>query len=157
MKRIIAVICAVALLACLLCSCGSGETGATTEYNMIYNGTEIKIGEALDVGKLGTPAKVTENDGCAGVGVEREYIYSGLCINTYEDGGRDIIYVITLTDDSVSTPQGIKIGDTSDDIRTAYGDSVTFSDSYATLVSGSTRLTFEIKNGTVSKIQYREA
>ncbi|MEE1115446.1 MAG: hypothetical protein UH851_01145 [Clostridia bacterium] len=154
MKRIICMICTLLIISCLICSCGGNEDGGN-EYKLVYKNTTLKVGDAFKVDKIGTPNKVMEKEGCAGVGAEREYIFDGISIYTYETKNGEIITWISLTDDSISTPENIKVGDSKDDMESAYGEALSYdNESVAVCRSGNTKLAFELRDGYIVKIQY---
>ena len=106
--------------------------------------------------KLGDPIDLVETPSCGG-GEEpdREYTYAGFKFNTVNENGLNKIVKIVLTDDSVSTPEGISIGSSRDEVIAAYGSSFTENASGTlTYTDGSTKLMIGIKDGAVSAIHY---
>ena len=106
--------------------------------------------------KLGDPIDLVETPSCGG-GEEpdREYTYAGFKFNTVNENGLNKIVKIVLTDDSVSTPEGISIGSSRDEVIAAYGESFTENASGTlTYTDGATKLMFGISNGCVSAIHY---
>jgi hypothetical protein len=66
-----------------------------------------------------------------------------------------LCFKIVLTDDSVSTPEGISIGSSRDEVIAAYGESFTENASGTlTYTDGTTKLMIGIKDGAVSAIHY---
>ena len=108
--------------------------------------------------KLGDPIDLVETPSCGG-GEEpdREYTYAGFKFNTVNENGLNKIVKIVLTDDSVSTPEGISIGSSRDEVIAAYGESFTENASGTlTYTDGTTKLMIGIKDGAVSAIHYVE-
>lgn len=108
--------------------------------------------------KLGDPIDLVETPSCGG-GAEpdREYTYAGFKFNTVNENGLNKIVKIVLTDDSVSTPEGISIGSSRDEVIAAYGESFTENASGTlTYTDGTTKLMIGIKDGAVSAIHYVE-
>ena len=108
--------------------------------------------------KLGDPIDLVETPSCGG-GAEpvREYTYAGFKFNTINENGLNKIVKIVLTDDSVSTPEGISIGDSRDAVIDAYGENFTENASGTlTYTDGSVKLRFGITDGCVSAIHYVE-
>ena len=106
--------------------------------------------------KLGDPIDLVETPSCGG-GEEpdREYTYAGFKFNTVNENGLNKIVKIVLTDDSVSTPEGISIGSSRDEVVAAYGESFTENSSGTlTYTDGTTKLMIGIKDGAVSAIHY---
>ena len=108
--------------------------------------------------KLGDPIDLVETPSCGG-GEEpdREYTYAGFKFNTVNENGLNKIVKIVLTDDSVSTPEGISIGDGREAVIETYGENFTENASGTlTYTDGAVKLMFGITNGCVSAIHYVE-
>lgn len=154
MKRFISLMLA-ALLALCFVGCNGGEASG---YVFKSGDTAIAIGGEANsiVDALGEYIHKVETPSCGG-GVEpdREFIYSGFKFSTVNENGVNIIVKIVLTDDSVSTPEGVSIGDSREDVIAAYGDSYTESPEGALIYSdGVTRLLIGFTDGAVSAIHF---
>ena len=149
-------------LACLLLVCRVGCDGGSETKNYVFsaNGVEIKVGGDANavVSALGEAQNLVETPSCGG-GAEpdREYTYAGFKFNTVNENGKNVIVKIVLTDDSVSTPEGISIGSTRDEVVAAYGDSFT-ENATGTLIytDGATKLMIGFADGSVSAVHYVE-
>lgn len=155
MKRFISL-----ALACLLLVCFVGCDGGSEAKNYVFdsNGTEIKVGADADavVSALGEAQNVVETPSCGG-GAEpdREYTYAGFKFNTVNENGKNVIVKIILTDDSVSTPEGVSISSSREDVIAAYGESYTENASGALVYTdGETKLMFGFTDSAVSAIHY---
>ncbi len=156
MKRIIAIMLAgIMFFGFIACS-----PLMEIDYVFISNGVIAIGGDAKAVAeKLGEAQSVVESDSCGG-GTEpdREYTYAGFKFNSINENGVNRIVKIVLTDDSVSTPEGISIGSTRDEVIAIYGEDFTENAGGALVYTdGKTKLMFGIKDGAVSAIQYIEA
>ena len=124
MKKFIAIILA-ALCVFALCACGndggSGDNDAnkTAEYKpdygeLYYASGEVKFGildPAADVlAALGEPDSTFESNSCAYQGKDKFYYYDGFEVLVNDVDGTERITGITIADDTVSNPQGVKIG-----------------------------------------------
>lgn len=149
-------------LACLLLVCFVGCDGGEEAKNYVFssNGVEIKVGGDANatVKALGEAQNVVETPSCGG-GAEpdREYTYAGFKFNTVNENGKNVIVKIVLADDSVSTPEGISIGSSRDEVIAAYGENFT-ENATGTLIytDGATKLMIGITDGSVSAIHYVE-
>ena len=155
MKRFISL-----TLVCLLLVGFVGCDGGSEAKNYAFNakGVEIKVGGDANavVSALGEAQNLVETPSCGG-GAEpdREYTYAGFKFNTVNENGKNVIVKIVLTDDSVSTPEGISIGSSRDEVIAAYGESFTENASGTlTYTDGTTKLMIGIKDGAVSAIHY---
>lgn len=157
MKRFISFALALMMLVCIV-GCDGGSEAKNYVFNA--NGVEINVGGDANavVSALGEAQNLVETPSCGG-GAEpdREYTYAGFKFNTVNENGLNKIVKIVLTDDSVSTPEGISIGSSRDEVIAAYGESFTENASGTlTYTDGSTKLMIGIKNGAVSAIHYVE-
>lgn len=157
MKRFISL-----ALACLMLVFFVGcDSGSETKNYIFKSGeVEIKVGGEANavVSALGEAQNLVETPSCGG-GEEpdREYTYAGFKFNTVNENGVNKIVKIVLTDDSVSTPEGITIGDGREAVIETYGEDFTENASGTlTYTDGATKLMFGISNGCVSAIHYVE-
>jgi hypothetical protein len=157
MKRFISFV-----LACLLLVCFVGCDGGSETKNYVFsaNGVEIKVGGDANavVSALGEAQNLVETPSCGG-GAEpdREYTYAGFKFNTVNENGKNVIVKIILSDDSVSTPEGITIGDGREAVIETYGEDFTENSSGTlTYTDGATKLMIGIKDGAVTAIHYVE-
>ena len=123
MKRVIALILA-ALMLFALCACGgddkskteeNGEQAYTPDYGDFYfesNGVKFGIMDYADkvLEALGEPQSTFESNSCAYQGKDEFYYYDGFEIMVNEIDGEKRITGITLADDTITNPQGVKIG-----------------------------------------------
>ena len=157
MKRFISFALVLAMLVCLVGCNGGSET---ENYVFKSGEVEIKVGGDANavVSALGEAQNLVETPSCGG-GAEpdREYTYAGFKFNTVNENGANKIVKIVLTDDSVSTPEGVTIGDGREAVIETYGDDFTENASGTlTFTDGATKLMFGISDGCVSAIHYVE-
>jgi hypothetical protein len=70
---------------------------------------------------LGEPAATNAAPSCVYVGEDKEFAYEGLSVFTNPVGEQDIWFEIQLTNNSYATSRGIRVGDTLDMLKEAYG------------------------------------
>ena len=102
---------------------------------------------------LGEPNQYFEAASCAFNGLDKTYTYAGFVIITRPDGDKDFVQSIRLTDDSVTTPEGIYIGCSADEVTAAYGEGEK-TDTLLICASGHTALYFVLENEKVISIEY---
>lgn len=130
MKRIVGMVLFCALL---LCGCGNSstenETTSQTQdnanvFSYTINGVEIVPGEdfAGALAALGEPVDFNEAASCYFDGMDKQYFYEGFEIKTYPVGDKDYVQDICVSVDTYSTPEGITIGSSLDEIVAAYGE-----------------------------------
>ena len=146
-----------------------------TSYGGIFNSTkqeetvkyEFKSGETViamgaeaegTVKALGKTAKaVFEQDSCAYQGKDKVYTYAGFEMSTYPVNGKECIASVYFLDDTVATPEGIKIGSKKKDVTDTYGTEYDKQEekfgtySYS---AGTAQLRIYTTNGVVDGIEY---
>ena len=103
----------------------AGET-VQIAYDYVLNGTTIVVGEeaAPVLEKLGAEDSLFEAPSCAFTGVSYYYTYGGVQVITYpdeHDQSLNRLYEVDLIDNTAATNEGIRVGDTYDDLIAKYG------------------------------------
>lgn len=170
MKKLLTIVLA-ALLLLTMCACGAdpnptdpqqttgGNTPSATPvgYTFTYNGYQFGVDMAVDtvLAKLGTPKDQYTSASCAFGGEDTVYYYSSIQISANDEQGYNRIYSIYLEDDLVSTEKGICIGNTAEQVKTAYGNpDSTSTDSCLVYPKDGMKLKFMLDDGKVSSILY---
>lgn len=179
MKKIIVLMMAVATLA--MTACGgdqekvitgnsnnaqvennqSGDNAQTDNsgakgYTFKAQDVEIAIdGEAAPyLASLGEPASYYEAKSCAFDDYDKFYTYNGFEVDTYSMEGVEYVLTVALLDDSVSTQEGLCIGDSADKMVDLYGTPTTESETSAVYVKDGMKLSIILSNGVVASIEY---
>lgn len=167
MKKLIAILLTVAMLACFA-GCQPTQTtedpGSQTgnaepkqdSFTFTYKGTKIALhAPAADiVAALGEPLKYSESTSCAFEGLDKSYDYGSFYLETYPIGDKDYIYGWWFVDDLVETDEGICIGASQAAVETAYGAENYNGTNAFQVKKGSGMLTVILENGVVTSIQY---
>jgi predicted small lipoprotein YifL len=120
------------------------------------NGVKIRpydLAEAV-LGSLGKPNSSFEAPSCAYQGVDKFYTYGGFQLTVNEIDGADHVTIITVTDDTVSIPQGVKIGDTQDAMLQKMGNNYQECGGSYEFVEDTTTLSILVQEGKVTQIMY---
>jgi hypothetical protein len=143
---------------------GEPETQAAPEgpnadgYIFVYDGVNVYMGEDMSavLARLGEPRTALEAPSCAFPGeIDKVYGYSGANILTFPEDGVDYVYMVNYMDDSIETPEGIRLGDTLDDVTAAYGGGYTEEMAQYTYTKGDTYLRFLLNSeGFIISITY---
>lgn len=139
-------------------SAPAGETKKNTDgFKLSMKGTAVAMNaEMAPIAKaLGEPTKYFESESCAFQGLDKVYTYGGVVIRTYPEKEVDYVLNVELKDDSVSTEEGVSIGDTKDKVKEVYGAPETENDSSFVYKKGACKLSFIFgDDGSVSSIVY---
>ena len=138
MKRLLILMLSL-VMALSLAACGgsgddsksSGNTNqaaptakANSKYVPTYKGCNLpmnaEFAPLLDF--LGEPDSYFEAASCAFDGLDKTYTYAGVEIITYPNGDKDFISSVRILDGTVSTPEGVTIGSTPEEVAAACGD-----------------------------------
>lgn len=121
------------------------------------NGVKIEIdakAEAI-LTALGEPTSYFESPSCAFGDLDKIYTFPGFELDTYSLEGVDYVSMVVLLDDSVSTPEGVSIGSTPEEVKQAYGEPTTEKETALEYEKGEMKLCFLIKDGVVASVEYR--
>jgi predicted small lipoprotein YifL len=132
----------------------SDETTDTLYYDA--NGVIIHVYDLAEdtLASLGEPMNTFESASCAYQGMDYFYYYDGFELTVNEVDGAKRITVIKIADDTVSNPQGLKIGSTEEELKQLMGDGYTESAGLYTFAEGFTALQVQVKEGKVASIVY---
>jgi hypothetical protein len=176
MKKLIAMLLALTVLACLTACGGAPNTdapqttgpadnsGASTEantqqpaegYSFTLEDVELLPGADFDPAQLPEAASVYEVPSCALEGTDNVYNYETVEVTAYDDGNGEIIYSVFIVDANTPTDEGLYIGDTMEQVNTIYGTDRTENGTQLTYQKGNTMLVLIVENDTVTSIEYR--
>ncbi|MBR2319219.1 MAG: hypothetical protein IKA50_00355 [Clostridia bacterium] len=164
MKRILALALALTLL---LCGCGGKETkenkdndnktADNTANSITIKGASLNIGGELTADmlkKLGEPSEKTESPNCVYEGAVYDYIYAGFSLQVNQQEGKNTLLMATITDPEYITDKDVKIGDTADAVKKAYGEATEGNNYYLVYAKEGVEVTFNLNDGTVEEIVY---
>ena len=164
-KRLLAFVLAAGVVFSACSSDGSGggkadpanPTGEATGYTFESDGTEVAVGLKAEpvMDSLGEPLSYYEAESCAFGDLDKVWTYNDFTIYTYQTDDVDYIYDIVLSNDAVSTPEGISIGASADEVKEAYGDPESEDSSQLVYRKGDMRLIFLLGDDKVTSIDYQ--
>lgn len=133
----------------------SSQGNGSERFEFLSGTTAISIDQDMaDVlAALGEAQSYFEAASCAFDGLDKTYTYPGFVITTRPEDTGDFVNSILLTDDSVTTAEGIYIGSTKDDVIAAYGES-SGTEGVMNYTRGNTTLNIILKDGVVASIEY---
>lgn len=167
MKKILFSAVCVVLMSLSVFGCGNSNSteqnvnaqAQTENKGYYFESSSVKVyaDDELEpvVEKLGEPSGGTyEAVSCAFEGKDIFYYYDGFTIQSYESNGKRYIYSISLEDDTVKTPEGIKIGDSLSEITAKYGTGYSANGNTYVYTKDGMTLTFIMENDKAAAITY---
>lgn len=160
MKR--GLICVLVLALALLALAGCNSNQPAEGWCFTVSGVTVPIGEkgadALAALKS-LQTGMTVNGSCWKdvSGEDVTYQYNGFRILTFrerQDDPNELIRSVVFESDAVKTAEGVTVGNTAEQVRTAYGTPTEESGSALTYDKGNTRLRFDLRDGKVTGISY---
>lgn len=134
----------------------SAPTPKTDGYTLKVNDVAVSIDGAMAsiTEKLGEPTKYFESASCAFQGLDKVYTYGGVVIRTYPLNEVDYVLSIELKDDTVTTAEGVYIGDSKTHVTEVYGEPTSSTDISVSYTKNGTVLSFIFDGDSVSSITY---
>lgn len=165
MKRILTLALAMALL---LCGCGGkeikdGNTDNTKApessagHSITLGGATLYVGGELTAAMLealGEPNEKTESPNCVYDGAVYDYYYDNFSLQVNQQESKNTLLMVTITDTLFDAENGIKIGDTADQVKEAYGAATEENKYYLVYAQDGLEITFNLNDGTVEEIVY---
>lgn len=105
--------------------------------------------------KLGEPNSYFEAPSCAFEGVDKMYTYGSFELDTYPTGDKDFISAVIFKDDSITTPEGVGIGDSREKLTEAYGGEGTEELGMTVYRKDNMKLCFIFQDDSIASIEYR--
>ena len=124
-RSFFAVACCLLFLVSII-ACGSKDHALSLEKDMgiSIEGTWYPILKEASplLTALGEDPQITSFPSCVFEGEDREFRFKNCLVFTNPDGEKDIWYNILLLDDSLATARGIRVGDSLEKVKEAYGE-----------------------------------
>jgi len=124
-------------------------------YTFDAQGVELVPGDPFDPGALPKANSVYEVPSCAIEGTDNLYNYGTFELTAFDDGEKELIYSILLTDPNITTTEGLALGDDVQKMVDIYGEGYT-QQGNAYVYTGDAELLYIIaQNDKVASIEYR--
>lgn len=135
---------------------GVSEKSAQKGYVFVYNDVvmEMDADASSALGELGEANSYFEAPSCAFEGVDKMYTYGSFELDTYPTGEKDFISAVIFKDDSITTPEGVGIGDSREKLTEAYGEG-TEELGMTVYRKDNMKLCFILKDDSIASIEYR--
>lgn len=135
----------------------AGQEAAHKGYVFIYNDIVMEMdAEASAVlEQLGEANSYFEAPSCAFEGIDKMYTYGSFELDTYPTGDKDYISAVIFKDDTITTPEGVGIGDSREKLTEAYGDGGAEEAGMIVYRKDDMKLCFIIQDDSIASIEYR--
>lgn len=142
---------------------GDGEVAESDQENskeeegtfrFVYEGATLVPGELVDHSVLPECSDVVAVPSCAFGGNDNVYNFELFELTAYFDEDEERIYSIYFLDPNLPTTEGLRLGDTVDDMRSLYGEEYEAEETVYTYTRGETSLIIITKNDIVVSIEY---
>jgi uncharacterized protein YceK len=144
----------------VLVGCGGSNNSNQTKEKEAFvfetHGTTIKMNEEVSsiLKALGKEQDYFEAKSCAFDGMDKTYTYAGFKLVTYPKDDKDYVNQVVLQDDTVSTKEGVSIGDTKAKVEETYGKDYKDKNGAYVYTQGDSTLEFIFDGDSVSSITY---
>lgn len=157
-KLFIAFMATLMLVGCSGSDEGKQANKETKEEGYVFtsNGTDVSMNEETTevLKSLGKELDYFEAPSCAFDGKDKTYTYAGFQLVTYPTDDKDFVNSIVLKDDTVSTKEGVSIGDEKAKVEETYGKDFENKNGAYVYTKGKSKLEFIFDGDTVSSITY---
>ena len=174
MKKLIAILLVLTLAASMAACGGKTEdpgaleiTKAATEpaeeapaannavkLQFVYEGVTMIPGQAFDASALPEADSLYTVPSCALEGTDNVYNYGGFEVTAFDQGEGEFIYSVYIIDDSVATPEGLKVGDNADKVVELYGSDFQDNDGEYIYTQGEVMLIVLFEGDSIVSIEY---
>lgn len=124
-------------------------------FSFVYEGATLVPGELVDHSVLPKYSDVAEVPSCAFGGNDNVYNFKVFELTAYVDGDEERVYSIYFMDPNLPTTEGLRLGDTVDDMKSLYGEDYEEEGTSYIYTRGETSLIIITKNDIVVSIEYR--
>lgn len=124
-------------------------------FSFTYKGATLIPGELVDLSALPKYSSVAEVPSCAFGGNDNVYNFKTFELTAYFDEDEERVYSIYFTDPNLPTTEGLRLGDTVDDMKALYGEGYEAEGTSCTYTRGETSLIIITRDDVVVSIEYR--
>lgn len=124
-------------------------------FSFVYEGATLVPGELVDHSALPKCSDVAEVPSCAFGGNDKVYNFDLFELTAYFDEDEERVYSIYFIDPNLPTTEGLRLGDTVDEMKSLYGEGYAAEGTSCTYTRGETSLIIITKNDIVVSIEYR--
>lgn len=123
-------------------------------FKMIYRGVDVAPGREFSKDSISEEAAFAELASCAFEGTDKVYTYENVEITASELKGKETVYSVYFLNETVETPEGIKITDEKAKILEKYGENYNELGNQISFTKGDVVLSFIVENDIITSIEY---
>ena len=127
---------------------------SAVELKFVYEGVELIPGQTFDPAALPQYDSLYTVPSCALEGTDNVYSYGCMEITAFDQGEGEFIYSVYILDDSVATPEGLKIGASVEQVVELYGSDYQDNSGEYIYTQGEVMLSILFDGETVTSIEY---
>lgn len=124
-------------------------------FSFAYEGVTFIPGGTIDQKTLPKYTDVAEVPSCAFGGNDNVYQFKAFELTTHVEGEEEIVYSVYFVDPNLPTTEGLRLGDTVDDMISLYGEDYEVKENVYTYAREETSLVIIAQNDIVVSIEYR--
>lgn len=145
----------ISLILCLLLTGCGKQPPETAHFSVSRDDTLIALDAPAEpvLAALGAPFGYGEYQSGSRAGVEKTYRFQGLNLRTYPGQDGERILGVMITDNSLPTPEGIRVGDSASRVRECFGSDAIQSDC-CTISRNGEKMVVLLEHNVVTAIQY---
>ena len=130
------------------------EVTGAVKLEFVYEGVTLVPGQAFDYNDLPAYDSLYTVPSCALEGTDNVYSYGCMEVTAFDQGEGEFIYSVYILDDSVATPEGLKIGHNADKVVELYGSDFQDNNGEYVYTQGEVMLSILFEGDTVTSIEY---
>lgn len=131
------------------------ETSFDGPFVFQNGGVKLLPGDPFDAAALPEAESVYEVPSCAIEGTDNVYNYGSYEVTAFESAAGEQIYSVYFLDATLSTKEGISLGDSLEKVIETYGEGYQVNNTEYFYTSEGTVLSFIVQNNVVMSIEYR--
>lgn len=124
-------------------------------FSFAYEGVTFIPGGTIDQKTLPKYTDVAEVPSCAFGGNDNVYKFKTFELTTHVAGEEEIVYSVYFVDPNLPTTEGLRLGDTVEDMKSLYGEAYEEKENVFAYKRGETSLNIIMQNDIVVSIEYR--
>lgn len=133
----------------------NGNISKVSEFSFVVDGVTVTPGKIMPTEKLPEPQAVSKVPSNAFEGTDDVYFFGDYEITAHIEGGENEVYSVYFINSSVSTAEGLSLGDTREKMVELYGENYQANDKECIYKGEKTELCVIVQDNIVISIEMR--